>query len=60
MIDAEAAAIAMGGQLAGVTSAAQDQFIYSLAASVDSLWRRQGGAIGPWLGGLSNPSDPTT
>jgi hypothetical protein len=42
MIDAEAAAIAMGGQLAGVTSAAQDQFIYSLAASVDSLWAPAG------------------
>lgn len=59
--DAEAEATAMGGQLASITSAAQDQFIYSLAASNNSLWAAwTGGAIGPWLGGYRNSVAPPT
>jgi len=49
---AEADAIAMGGQLASVTSAGEDQFIYSLISSDASLWAAVGGgAVGPWIGG---------
>jgi hypothetical protein len=40
---AEADAVAMGGQLASITSAPEDQFIYSLISSVPSLWAREGG-----------------
>lgn len=54
--NAEADAVAMGGQLASVTSAGVDHFIYSLVSSNASLWAREGGnpngaGIGPWLGG---------
>jgi len=61
--DAEANAIAMGGQLASITSAAQDQFIYSLVSSEASLWAREGGnpngaGIGPWIGGYRQPANP--
>jgi hypothetical protein len=54
---AESSAVAMGGHLASITSAAEDRFLYSLAASSSSLWAREGGVssgagIGPWLGGF--------
>jgi len=53
---AETNAVAMGGQLASITSAAEDQFIYSLISSDASLWAWEGGnpdgaGIGPWVGG---------
>ena len=59
--DAEADAIAMGGQLASITSASEDQFIYSLISSDASLWAREGGnpngaGIGPWIGGYRDAS----
>jgi len=45
-------AAAMGGQLASITSAAENQFIYSLTTANPSLWAAfSGGGIGPWLGG---------
>ena len=62
--DAEANAVAMGGHLASITSAAEDQFIYSLISSDASLWTREGGnpggaGIGPWLGGYRQPNNPS-
>jgi hypothetical protein len=51
---AEANAVAMGGQLASITSAAENQFVYSLASSDVSLWAPLSeGGIGPWLGGYN-------
>ena len=55
---AEADAVAMGGQLASITSATEDQFVYSLISSDASLWAREGGnpngaGIGPWVGGYN-------
>jgi hypothetical protein len=43
----------MGGQLASITSDAENQFIYSLTSSDASLWVPAGtqSGIGPWLGG---------
>ena len=60
---AEASAVAMGGQLASITSAAQNQFLYSLVSAEPSLWAWEGGipngaGIGPWLGGYRQPSNP--
>jgi len=58
---AEASAAVMGGHLASITSAAEEQFVYSLASSSALLWPREGGnpngpGIGPWLGGYQTPS----
>jgi hypothetical protein len=61
--NAEANAIAMGGQLASITSVGEDQFIYSLVSSDASLWAWAGGitgasGVGPWLGGYRQPAEP--
>jgi hypothetical protein len=50
---AEAKAVAMGGHLASITSAAEDHFVYSLASSSPLLWVHHPGAHigGPWIGG---------
>jgi hypothetical protein len=58
---AEASAVAMGGQLASDTSAAEDHFLYGLATSSSQLWVYQTGTgvqpgLGPWLGGYLGSS----
>jgi hypothetical protein len=49
--DAEADAVAQGGYLATITSAAEAAFVYGLANADPSLWV-YGGNSGPWLGGF--------
>jgi hypothetical protein len=52
--EASTAAVSLGGYLATVTSAEENDFIYSLVSADDSLWDNDGAGhrIGPWLGGL--------
>ncbi len=42
------------GYLATITSAAENNFVFSAVADNPSLWNGQG----PWLGGYRDPSDP--
>lgn len=54
---AEAAALALGGTLATVTSAAENDVVFALAAGHPSAWFTDaaGHARGPWLGGFQAP-----
>jgi len=56
--DARAEAIARGGDLATITSAAENVFVYSLVDSRE-FWDSVD-SLGPWLGGYQDPlaSDP--
>ena len=49
-------ATALGGYLATVTNAAENDFVYSLVSGNDSFWflNQFGGGPGPWLGGLQS------
>jgi hypothetical protein len=51
--DANTAAEDLGGYLATITSAAENEFVYALAAD-DAFWHRHNSTVshGPWLGGL--------
>ena len=52
--DAEEAAVASGGYLACITSAAENNFVYNLIASDNQFWsidNTWGNMVGPWLGG---------
>lgn len=54
--NANAAAVADGGYLASITSAAENTFIYNLVSDIPSLWRHDpDNSIGPWLGGYQLP-----
>ncbi|HSI32240.1 MAG: lectin-like protein [Phycisphaerae bacterium] len=57
---AEADAVARGGHLASVTSAAENAFVYSLVSD-PSWWHSSGGGsyVGPWIGG-TRPTTSTT
>lgn len=50
---ANAAAIAKGGYLASITSAAENNFAFSLVSGNTAFWYKDGAnnTIGPWLGG---------
>lgn len=56
--DARDQAIALGGHLATLTSAAENQFVFDHLASDPTLWKN--GFYGPWIGGYQTPglSDP--
>jgi hypothetical protein len=49
--DAESAAEAKGGYLATITSAAENDFVYSLVSGNDDFWNFTSNGNGPWLGG---------
>jgi len=51
--NARSAAIAKGGDLATLTSAAENAFVFSLADNA-SFWNNPNGvdSVGPWIGGL--------
>jgi WD40 repeat protein len=51
--EANAAATVSGGHLATITSAAENEFVFQLADTSDTLWsmNQYGIQIGPWLGG---------
>jgi hypothetical protein len=51
--DAQNAALAEGGYLATITSAKENDFVYSLVSGEDYFWFMNsfGDGIGPWLGG---------
>ena len=55
--DANAAATAQDGYLATITSAAENDFVYSLIEG-DDFWHASGGGsyVGPWIGGLQPDS----
>lgn len=53
--DAESEAMARGGYLATITSAAENAFAFSLINGSDDLWEpRVTGWLGPWLGGAQS------
>lgn len=57
--DARAAAQARGGDLATVTSAAENDFVFRLTDSTDYWWDYDGHiTMGPWLGGFQPPGVP--
>jgi hypothetical protein len=58
---ANAAAIARGGYLATITSAAENTFVYNLVGSDPAFWKWMGpyNAEGPFLGGYRSPYDPS-
>src|SRR5579859_1726942 len=60
--DARSAAQAMGGDLASITSAAENDFVFSLVDNETYWWQfNSSQAIGPWIGGYwTGGSGPTT
>ena len=59
--EANKAAQAMGGHLATITSAAENDYVYSLVANDDRFWYKYGTdliGLGPWLGGYQPPGSP--
>jgi hypothetical protein len=57
--EANGAARAMGGHLAVIRSAAENEYVYSLIANDDRFWYMGGGSgWGPWLGGYQPPGSP--
>lgn len=48
---ANAQAAEMGGYLATVTAAEENDFVYSLASDASLWWHLDGWSFGPWLGG---------
>jgi hypothetical protein len=49
--DAKSAAETLGGHLVTVTSAAENDFVFSLVSSDDRFWfLNEGARLGPWLG----------
>lgn len=54
---ANSAAIAAGGHLVTITSAAENNFVYSLLSTPD-LWVENPVYHGPWLGGFQPPGSP--
>ncbi len=52
---AEANAVAAGGHLATITSAAEQSFVFGLAQAVPSAFEPTGFQHGPWLGGFQAP-----
>jgi hypothetical protein len=53
------AAAGLRGYLATLTTAAENDFVYSLVSGDDSFWFKDsaGNGIGPWLGGLLDTSE---
>lgn len=57
--DASAAAVAGGGHLATIASAAENVFVYSLVTNAQFWWLDGvGNGEGPWLGGFQPPGSP--
>lgn len=57
---ASAAAVAAGGHLATIGSAAENAFVYGLASTNASAWYLDGynNGFGPWLGGIQPVGSP--
>ncbi|MCG8406730.1 MAG: hypothetical protein MI923_16160 [Phycisphaerales bacterium] len=56
---AEAEAISMGGHLATITSADENDFVHSLIATNPAFWVNVGvDTRGPWLGAFQQPGSP--
>jgi hypothetical protein len=58
--EAKVAAQAMGGHLATVRNAAENEYIYSLVSNDDRYWfvDGYGSSLGPWLGGYQPDGSP--
>ncbi|MBT6282619.1 MAG: hypothetical protein HOJ00_04455 [Phycisphaerae bacterium] len=56
-LEANAAAAEMGGYLATLTSADEDQFVCFTIAEPEELWVMKGTPRGPWLGGQRTEED---
>ncbi len=59
--DANVAAVASGGYLATLTSAAENEFVFGLIAGAPDLWdhhHAETNLHGPWLGGYQIPGSP--
>src|SRR5512140_1650056 len=53
---AESQAVSLGGHLATITSAAENDFVFSMIATDTRFWVTVGsGTRGPWLGGYQIP-----
>jgi hypothetical protein len=56
--DAQAWAVAHGGYLATITSAAENNFVFNLIDDPKFWWNNDGNSSGPWLGGFQPPGSP--
>jgi hypothetical protein len=56
--EADAIAVARGGYLVTLTSAAENEFVYGLIKDRPDLWTQStiNNALGPWTGGIQDPA----
>ncbi|MDX2146452.1 MAG: lectin-like protein [Planctomycetota bacterium] len=57
---ADAQAQSLGGHLAVITSAAENDFVYSFVGGNQAFWASEsnGNALGPWIGGVQPAGSP--